>query len=45
MRRVNQAIISCVNHPLPTMEVLIPQLRKAISRLAIKNAFRQIEIS
>ncbi|XP_044762211.1 uncharacterized protein K02A2.6-like [Coccinella septempunctata] len=46
MRRANQAI-SRENHPLPTMETLVPQLRRAtlFSRLDIKNAFHQVEIS
>lgn len=48
MRRPNIAIIRLrENHPLPTMEQLLPRFRKAIffSKLDIKNAFHQIEIS
>ncbi|XP_030750159.1 uncharacterized protein K02A2.6-like [Sitophilus oryzae] len=46
MRRANTAIIR-ENHPLPTMNGLLPHLRKAklFSRLDIKNAFHQVEIS
>lgn len=46
MRRANQAI-SRENHPLPTMDTLLSQLREAnlFSRLDIKNAFHQLEIS
>lgn len=46
IRRANEAITR-ENHPLPTMDVLLPQLRKAtlFSRLDIKNAFHQVEIS
>lgn len=46
MRRANKAILR-ENHPLPTMDALLPQLRKAklFSRLDLKNAFHQIEIS
>ncbi|XP_023312364.1 uncharacterized protein K02A2.6-like [Anoplophora glabripennis] len=46
MRRANRAIIR-ENHPLPTIHQLIPNFRKAklFSRLDVKNAFHQIEIS
>lgn len=46
MRRANEAIMR-ENHPLPTMDTLLPHFRKAniFSRLDIKNAFHQIEIS
>lgn len=45
MRQANKAI-ERQNHPLPTMDVLLPQLREAklFTRLDIKNAFHQIEI-
>lgn len=44
MRRVNEAIIR-ENHPLPTMNEMLPNFRQAkyFSRLDIKNAF-QVEI-
>lgn len=46
MRRANMAILR-ENHPLPTMDVLLPQLMKAklFSRLDLKNAFHLVEIS
>nr|CAH7764304.1 unnamed protein product [Callosobruchus chinensis] len=46
MRRANKAILR-ENHPLPTMDVLLPHFKNAkiFSRLDIKNAFHQIEIS
>ncbi|XP_053601232.1 uncharacterized protein K02A2.6-like isoform X1 [Plodia interpunctella] len=45
MRRANEAIIR-ENHPLPTMNQLLPNFRKAqyFSKLDIKNAFHQLEI-
>lgn len=45
MRRANQAIIR-ENHPLPTMNELLPNFRQAkfFSKLDIKNAFHQLEI-
>ncbi|XP_061713508.1 uncharacterized protein K02A2.6-like [Cydia pomonella] len=45
MRRANEAIIR-ENHPLPTMDELLPHFRQAkfFSRLDIKNAFHQLEI-
>lgn len=45
MRRANTAIHR-ENHPLPTMDQLLPNFRKAklFSRLDIKDAFHQIEI-
>lgn len=45
MRAANKAIIR-ENHPLPTMEQLIPKFGKAkfFSKLDIKNAFHQIEL-
>lgn len=45
MRRANMAILR-ENHPLPTMEQIIPSFRKVklFSRLDIKNAFHQVEI-
>lgn len=45
MRRANEAIIR-ENHPLPTMDELLPNFRhsKYFSRLDIKNAFHQLEI-
>ncbi|XP_046973981.1 uncharacterized protein K02A2.6-like [Vanessa cardui] len=45
MRRANEAIIR-ENHPLPTMDELLPNFRQAkyFSRLDIKNAFHQLEI-
>lgn len=46
MRRANTAIIR-ENHPLPTMDQLLPKVGQAkiFSRLDIKNAFHQVEIS
>lgn len=46
MRRANEAIIR-ENHPLPTMNELLPNFRRAkfFSRLDIKNAFHQLEIN
>ncbi|KAG6454310.1 hypothetical protein O3G_MSEX008647 [Manduca sexta] len=46
MRRANEAIIR-ENHPLPTMNELLPNFRQAqyFSKLDIKNAFHQLEIS
>lgn len=46
MRIANTAIIR-ENHPLPTMEHLLPKFGKAtfFSKLDIKNAFHQVEIS
>ncbi|XP_030767526.1 uncharacterized protein K02A2.6-like [Sitophilus oryzae] len=46
MRRANSAIMR-ENHPLPTMDQLLPKFRgaKIFSKLDIKNAFHQIEIS
>ncbi|XP_029166467.1 uncharacterized protein K02A2.6-like isoform X1 [Nylanderia fulva] len=45
MRRANKAIIR-ENHPLPTMNEMLPNFRQAkyFSRLDIKNAFHQVEI-
>lgn len=45
MRSANKAI-KREQHPLPTMEQLIPKFRKAtvFSKLDIKNAFHQIEV-
>lgn len=45
MRRANTAI-NRENHPLPTMDQLLPNFKKAklFSRLDIKDAFHQIEI-
>ncbi|KAG7300079.1 hypothetical protein JYU34_015614 [Plutella xylostella] len=45
MRRANAAIVR-ENHPLPTMDVLLPKIREAklFSKLDIKDAFHQIEI-
>lgn len=45
MRCANKAIVR-ENHPLPTMDQLIPKFRKAtvFSKLDIKNAFHQIEL-
>lgn len=45
MRRANAAIIR-ENHPLPTMDQLLPKIRgaKLFSKLDVKNAFYQIEI-
>lgn len=46
MRQANQAITR-EKHPLPTMEQLLPKFRnaKVFSKLDIKNAFHQLEIS
>lgn len=46
MRCANKAIIR-ENHPLPTMDQLLPKFRKArvFSKLDIKDAFHQVEIS
>lgn len=45
MRAANKAIIR-ENHPLPTMEQLIPKFGKAtvFSKLDVKNAFHQVEL-
>lgn len=45
MRRANAAIMR-ENHPLPTMEHLLPKIRKAkyFTKLDIKNAFHQAEL-
>lgn len=45
MRRANAAIIR-ENHPLPTMDQLLPKIRgaKLFSKLDVKQAFHQIEI-
>nr|CAI5851788.1 unnamed protein product [Callosobruchus analis] len=45
MRRANMAILR-ENHPLPSMEHLLPKIRKAqyFSKLDIKNAFHQVEL-
>lgn len=45
MRRANAAILR-ENHPLPCMEHLLPQIKKAkhFTKLDIKNAFHQIEL-
>ena len=45
MRRANIAIMR-ENHPLPSMEHLLPKIKKAqyFSKLDIKNAFHQIEL-
>lgn len=46
MRRANEAI-QREKHPLPTMEMFLPRLQNAkiFSRLDVKNAFHQVEIS
>ncbi|XP_030747091.1 uncharacterized protein K02A2.6-like [Sitophilus oryzae] len=46
MRRANKAIMR-ENHPLPTMDVLLPNFKnaKVFSRLDIRNAFHQLELS
>ncbi|KAJ6648539.1 Retrovirus-related Pol polyprotein [Pseudolycoriella hygida] len=46
MRRVNEAVIR-ENHPLPTMEDFLPHIGqgKVFSKLDVKNAFHQVEIS
>lgn len=45
MRRANKAIVR-ENHPLPTMDKLLPKVRDAkyFTKLDIKDAFHQIEI-
>ncbi|XP_045452156.1 uncharacterized protein K02A2.6-like [Melitaea cinxia] len=45
MRRANTAIMR-ENHPLPSMEHLLPKIRKAkyFTKLDIKNAFHQVEL-
>nr|CAI5819945.1 unnamed protein product [Callosobruchus analis] len=45
MRRANVAIMK-ENHPLPSMDLLLPKIRKAkwFSKLDIKNAFYQVEL-
>lgn len=45
MRRANAAIVR-ENHPLPTMDKLLPKMKNAkfFSKLDIKDAFHQIEI-
>ncbi|CAK1594433.1 unnamed protein product [Parnassius mnemosyne] len=45
MRRANTAILR-ENHPLPSMDHLLPKIRKAkyFSKLDIKNAFHQVEL-
>ncbi|XP_049886625.1 uncharacterized protein K02A2.6-like [Pectinophora gossypiella] len=45
MRRANEAIIR-ENHPLPTMDKLLPKMKnaKVFTKLDIKDAFHQIEI-
>ncbi|XP_063363596.1 uncharacterized protein K02A2.6-like [Cydia amplana] len=45
MRRANAAILR-ENHPLPTMDNLLPKIGKAkfFTKLDIKNAFHQIEL-
>lgn len=46
MRCANMAIVR-ENHPLPTMDQLLPKFKKArvFSKLDIKDAFHQVEIS
>lgn len=46
MRRANEAV-ERENHPLPTSDDLLPHLAKAkfFSKIDIKNAFHQVEIS
>lgn len=46
MRCANKAIVR-ENHPLPTMDQLLPKFKQAriFSKLDIKNAFHQVEIS
>lgn len=46
MRRANMAVIR-ENYPLPTMDILLPNFRKAkyFTKLDIKNAFHQVEIT
>lgn len=45
MRRANNAIMR-ENHPLPTMDKLLPKINKAkfFTKLDVKNAFHQVEI-
>lgn len=45
MRRANEAIVR-ENHPLPTMDQLLPHFRhaKLFSKLDINNAFHQVEL-
>lgn len=45
MRRANVAIVR-ENHPLPTMDKLLPKMKNAkfFTKLDIKDAFHQIEI-
>lgn len=45
MRRANAAIMR-ENHPLPSMDHLIPQIKKAkyFTKLDIRNAFHQVEL-
>ncbi|XP_022836497.1 uncharacterized protein K02A2.6-like [Spodoptera litura] len=45
MRRANKAILR-ENHPLPTMDKLLPKMKNAkyFSKLDIKDAFHQIEL-
>lgn len=45
MRRANEAIVR-ENHPLPTMDKLLPKMKnaKVFTKLDIKDAFHQIEI-
>nr|CAI5849022.1 unnamed protein product [Callosobruchus analis] len=45
MRRANVAIMK-ENHPLPSIDLLLPKIRKAkwFSKLDIKNAFYQVEL-
>ncbi|CAH1994375.1 unnamed protein product [Acanthoscelides obtectus] len=45
MRRANEAIIR-ENHPLPTMDKLLPKMKnaKVFTKLDIKDAFHQLEI-
>lgn len=45
MRRVNEAILR-VNHPLPTIDDLLPELQDCsyFSKLDIENAFHQFEL-
>lgn len=46
MRMANRAILR-ENHPLPTIDTILPKLKNAVffSKLDIKNAFHQLEIS
>lgn len=45
MRRANEAIVR-ENHPLPTMDKLLPKMKnaKVFTKLDIKDAFHQLEI-